>query len=56
MEAMFEADFFLEEDFEGAWDIEPITPSTRGVACDFNVVRLDDGLEASGNNSYKVLD
>ena len=54
LEAVFETDFYFEEDFARAWDTKPIIPSTRGVACDFNVIGLDDGLRALGNNSYKV--
>jgi len=53
---VFETEFCLEEVLIGAWDTEPITPSTRGTAVDFDVVGSDDGCGALGNNSYKVPD
>lgn len=56
MEAVFETDFCLKEYLGGVRDTEPITPSTRGVAYDFNAVGSDDGHGALSNNSYKVSD
>jgi len=56
LEAVFEANFCLEEDFIGAWETEPIPPSTGGVAYDFDVVGLYYGLRELGNNWYRVLD
>lgn len=56
MKVVFEADFYLEEDFAGDYDTEAITPSTRGVAGDFDVVGSNDVLGQSSNSSYKVLD
>jgi len=51
LEAVFEADFRLEEYFAGAWETEPITPSIGGVVCEFDVIGSDDLLGASGNDS-----
>lgn len=36
--------------------MKPIGPSIGRVAKDFDAVRMDDGLGASGNISYNMLD
>jgi len=56
LEIVFETEFYLEEYLVGFLDTEPITPSTGGVVCDFDVMGSDNDRRASGNNSYKVLD
>jgi len=46
----------LEEVLVGVWDTKLITPSTGGIAHDFDVAGSDDSCGAVGNNSYNILD
>jgi len=54
--ATFKTNFCLEEVLAGAWDTEPITPSTGGIMGDLDATRSDDGRGELGNNLYKVVD
>lgn len=56
LEPVSETYFFFEEVLMEVWDTNPIIPSISGTSRDLEDIRYEDGVGASSNISYSMVD